>query len=148
MALRAEADKMLISSVEGAERGVSLLEIIVVMAILGVAMTIGIGATVRWYERADAQLARAQFESAFETARFESILYQDEYALNFNEVSFRARTTQRSINIDLPEGWRLLISDPVIMSSGMCAGGPVSLSKNSNNYNYSVEPVTCEIQET
>lgn len=53
-----------------------------------------------------------------------------------------------AVEVDLPEGWRLTIPDPIFYrASGFCSGGALRLIVGSLRYDFDLLPPYCQIRE-
>lgn len=140
---------MRISSAAQVDAGVSLLELIIVLAILGLTATVGIGAVVSWLERSDLETAESNLHSALQTARFSALIYQDEFLLRLEpEPALEGRATGRRLPIALSDDWALSVQGNISFSGPTCTEGALIAQKNENRITARVDAVDCEIATT
>ena len=136
------------SSAGRADAGVSLLELIIVLAVIGLTATLGVGAALNWLERSRMETAVAALETAAGAARYSALLHQDHYDFHLEpEPGFISRSNGRRVTIDLPETWRLTAEGELAFAGPTCTPGAlVADHDGGRSVRLSVEPPACEVR--
>lgn len=133
------------SSAAAAESGISLLEIIIVLAVLGLATTLGVGATIAWLDRGRAQEAAAVLSSSLNNARFSALIYSDRFEFNPERRGFSGVASGVRVALDAPAGWSLNTQEAPSFTPQGCTAGRMSLARGDRIVAFSVSATDCAI---
>lgn len=127
-------------------RGYTLLEMVVVLAILGLLVGLTAPALYRTYQSA---MRQSQVEGALAQL---GALGLTAYALGVSFELSADSVNQKLPNgrplLDLPAGWRLQVPKPVHFNfSGLCDGGALNLvAPDGTNHPITLEAPTCRVR--
>lgn len=129
------------ADLSGRLRGFTLLELLVVLALLGLLTGLAMPRMSTVYDRVRAQLDRDEAEQALSLIYFRV----HERMLPLSLVRLPDETAPGWL--EWPAGWTLIAKEPVqFFPSGYCAGGEVELSRYGQQFRYRLEPPFCRPQ--
>ena len=147
MAKKVVKAKMRTSPAAQVDAGISLLELIIVLAILGLTATVGVGAVVSWLERSRLDAAENSLRSALQEARFYALIHQDDFLLSLEpEPVFEGRATGRRLPIELSADWDVSVQGDIAFSGPSCTEGAIIAQRNESRITARVDAARCEIR--
>jgi prepilin-type N-terminal cleavage/methylation domain-containing protein len=123
----------------GVRSGYSLLEVIVVVAILGIAATASGPSIARMIATQQAQQVVRGVATEMGALRAEAFL---------NSTPLRSQDIQTRLDAHIPSDWRIVVDDTLhIAASGYCsAGGVVIFSSAGRRWAFEVASGDCEVR--
>lgn len=134
-----------ISSAAPAELGISLLEIIIVLAILALVSSLGVGATISWLERGRAQEAGALLRTSLHNARFSALLYSDSFAFDAEQRAYTGQVSGVTVPLDPPGDWVIHAGEAPLFTPEGCSQGRIALQRGDRVVAFGVTASDCAI---
>jgi len=124
-----------------ADKGFTLIELVVALAIIGLGLTFVLPRMMAWVDRLAFSTRQQRFEDALgelgsraRRSGLSVVLRSTDLAPNSNEPS----------PIELPPNWSLTVEPPIAFRyDGVCTGGKVRLSFPAGERSYRLQPPYC-----
>lgn len=125
-------------------RGFSLLEILVTLAILGLAIAVAAPTVGGVYDAVRFRAAAGDIASSAASMRVDAAISGRPVAFprDYSAATPAARLAERT---PVPEGWRLSGDEIIFLPSGVCLGGVIEIADEvGRRARYRLEPPSCE----
>lgn len=145
---RAEAARLSVREMDrenvGGEAGFTLLEMLVVLAIMGLLLALAFPALATAYDRARFAFGRDTVERELDMLPLRAYGESRRIVLDYPNGQAPQETTPETVMLNLPEGWRARTEAPIVFTeTGVCLGGDVSLALGREIFTYRLNPPRC-----
>jgi prepilin-type N-terminal cleavage/methylation domain-containing protein len=141
---RAEPDAARGPAARRGAAGFTLVEMLVVLAILGLLAALAFPALTRAYDRARFAFGRDSIERAIDLLPLRAYGEARRLVLDYANGAPPAEPVPETVRLPLPEGWRARTEEPIVYTeTGVCLGGALSLALGQETYTYALDPPRC-----
>lgn len=129
------------------DAGFTLLEMLVVLAIVGLLAALAFPALATAYDRARIAFARDSIERELDLLPLRAVGEARRLVLDYPNGQLPEETTPETVTLTLPEGWRARTEAPIVFTeTGVCLGGDIALAVGRETVTYRLQPPRCRPQ--